>query len=140
MLKEVGARSPESLGLIALGEDDDATREGLDALLAAALASAFRMPTFRSRASEEPVIRRIALLGQADVDIPYATATARGTNLARWLTALPPNILNARGYHTAIAKLAQANKLGFEWLDESALRRLGANAFLAVSSANATRD
>ena len=57
----------------------------------------------------------------------------RGNNLARWLTALPPNMLDARGYHRAIAELARQHGLAFHWLDERALRRAGANAFLAVS-------
>jgi leucyl aminopeptidase len=139
MLKEVGARNPESIGLTTLGEAS-AVRAGVDALLAAALASAFQMPAFRSRAGDDPAILRLVLLDAADVDIPYAIATARGTNLVRWLTALPPNMLDAQGYHTAIAKLARAGKVGFEWLDEQFLRRAGANAFLAVSAANAKRD
>jgi leucyl aminopeptidase len=144
MMKEAGARDPEALGLIALGGADvaqaDAARCGIEALLAAALVGAFRMPSFRSRAGEERAIRRIVLLGGAEVDLPYAMASARGTNLVRWLTALPPNMLNAGNYHTTIATLARENKLGFEWLDERALRRAGANAFLAVASANVTRD
>jgi leucyl aminopeptidase len=139
MLKEAGARNPESIGLTALAEAS-AAGGGLDALVAAALASAFQMPAFRSRPGEDPAVRRLVLLDSAEVDIPYATATARGTNLVRWLTALPPNLLDARGYHTALAKLAQANKIGFEWLDEGSLRRAGANAFLAVAAANVNRD
>jgi leucyl aminopeptidase len=61
----------------------------------------------------------------------------RGTNLARWLTALPPNILDARGYRDAIARLARTHGLGMRWLDERALRRAGARAFLAVAAGNA---
>jgi len=139
MLKEVASRSPGSIGLITLG-DEVAAQEGTDALLAAALASAFQMPAFRSRKSEDEPIRRLSLLGAAKVDIPYAAAAARGTNLVRWLTALPPNMLDARGYHATIAKLAKTHKVGFEWLDEQSLRRAGANAFLAVSAANVRRD
>ena len=139
MLKEVASRSPGSIGLITLG-DEVAAEEGTDALLAAALASAFQMPAFRSRKSEDEPIRRLSLLGAAKVDIPYAAAAARGTNLVRWLTALPPNMLDARGYHATIAKLAKTHKVGFEWLDEQSLRRAGANAFLAVSAANVRRD
>jgi len=139
MLKEVSSRCPGSIGLIALG-DEVAAQGGTDALLAATLASAFQMPAFRSRESEDANIRRVSLLDAARVDIPYATAAARGNNLVRWLTALPPNMLDAQGYHTTIAKLAKTHKVGFEWLDEQALRRAGANAFLAVSAANVRRD
>jgi leucyl aminopeptidase len=139
MLKEASARNPRSVGLIALG-DAPAAQSGMDALLAAGLAGAFQMPAYRARTGDETGIRRLLLLGSAKVDIPYAVAAARGNNLVRWLTALPPNMLDAGGYHATIAKLARTHKLGFNWLDESALRRLGANAFLAVSAANVERN
>jgi leucyl aminopeptidase len=139
MLKEASARNPRSVGLIALG-DASAAQSGMDALLAAGLAGAFQMPAYRARSGDETGIRRLLLLGSAKVDIPYAVAAARGNNLARWLTALPPNMLDAGGYHATIAKLARTHELGFNWLDESALRRLGANAFLAVSAANVERN
>jgi leucyl aminopeptidase len=139
MLKEASARNPRSLGLIALG-DASAASSGMDALLAAGLAGAFQMPAYRARTGDETGIRRLLLLGSAKVDIPYAVAAARGNNLVRWLTALPPNMLDAGGYHATIAKLARTHKLGFNWLGESALRRLGANAFLAVSAANVERN
>lgn len=138
MLKEASGRSPGSVGLIALGT---AQAGGVEPLVAAGLAHAFHMPAFSSRKSEAAtVIRRLVLLDGTKVDTEYAIAAARGNNLVRWLTALPPNMLDAQGYHGAIAKLAKANKLGFEWLNEAALRRAGANAFLAVSAANLTRD
>ena len=139
MFKEASARNPGSVGLIALGDGSDASA-GMEALLAAGFAGAFQMPAYRARSEPEAGIRRLVLLDSPKVDIPYAVAAARGTNLVRWLTALPPNMLDARGYHATIAKLARAHKLGFNWLDEQSLRRLGANAFLAVSAANVTRD
>jgi len=43
-------------------------------------------------------------------------------------------------YRDTITKLARTHKLGLNWLDEQSLRRLGANAFLAVSAANVTQD
>ena len=139
MLKEAASRNPLSVGLIALG-DARAAQSGVDALLAAALAAAFRMPAFRAHETEERGIRRVALLDSTKVDIPYAVAAARGNNLVRWLTALPPNMLDATAYRTTIAQLARSRKLGMTWLDEADLRRRGANAFLAVSAANVKRD
>ncbi len=139
MIKESGGRQPRSIGLSALGESD-AAASGVEALLAAALAGAFAMPAFRSVGNEDASLERLVLLDSPKVDIPYAAAVARGTNLVRWLTALPPNMLDARGYHATIAKLARNSKLGFEWLDEKSLRRAGANAFLAVAAANARPD
>jgi leucyl aminopeptidase len=145
MLKEAAARTPATVGLVALGEAQ-AVAPAIDALLAASFAQAFQMPAFRAPSSDEHVIQRVVLLSGAKtetaarVDIPYAIAAGRGNNLVRWLTALPPNMLDARGYHSAIGKLARANGLGLTWLDEKDLRRAGAHAFLAVSAANDRRD
>jgi leucyl aminopeptidase len=153
MFKEAAARNPRVVGLMALGDEpQDLSRAGdpspsgdLEALLAAGLASAFQMPAYRSKSDDDARIERLLLvgpdlIGQGKVDIPYGIASARGTNLVRWLTALPPNKLHSRGYRDTIAKIARTRKLGFEWYDEPALKRLGANAFLAVSAANANRD
>jgi leucyl aminopeptidase len=138
MLKEIASRDPETLGLIALGDAAPA-QAALDALLAAALAQAFPMPTLRAPSKDERRIKKIMLLGYEGDDTRYGVTVAGGTNLARWLTALPPNILDSRGYHRAIAELARNHGLGFKWWDEEALRRVGANAFLAVSAANEQR-
>jgi leucyl aminopeptidase len=138
MLKEVGSRDPETVGLMALGQAARA-QAALDALLAASLAHAFRLPTLRAPSTDERHIKQIILHGYEGGDTRYGTAVAAGTNLARWLTSLPPNILDSRSYHRAIAELAHNHGLGFKWLDEAALRRAGANAFLAVSAANEQR-
>jgi len=139
MLKEASARNPKTVGLMVLG-DASAAQGGMEALLAAGFACAFQMPAYRAKSDDEGRIGRFVLVGTTKVDIPYAIAAARGNNLVRWLTALPPNKLDARGYHDTIAKLARTHKLGLTWHDEQSLRRLGANAFLAVSQANVTRD
>src|SRR5690606_20776601 len=80
------------------------------------------------------------LFGDQEIDLRYAIAAARGNNLARWLTALPPNKLDARSYRRAIAQLAKDHGLSMRWLDERALKRLGANAFLAVAAGNVDRE
>jgi leucyl aminopeptidase len=143
MLKELLARNPRSLGLAAPGTGR-AAEASLEALLAASLAHAFRLPSFRARTAEERNIERIVLLGErtgrqsaaAKIDIAYALASARGTNLTRWLTALPPNLLDANGYRSVIQTLTKRSGIGVRWLGEAALRGLGANAFLAVARAN----
>ncbi|HUI59504.1 MAG TPA: hypothetical protein VLX90_04745, partial [Steroidobacteraceae bacterium] len=151
MLKECATRAPRTIGLFAsaaLAADQAA----LEALLAAALAQAFQLPAFRARERGAHRIERVVLLGSdrkqrargratgREIDVPFAVAAARGNNLVRWLGALPPNILDARGYHAAVATLARQHGLGFKWLDEATLRRAGANAFLAVSAGNTRRD
>jgi leucyl aminopeptidase len=138
MVREAAARAPQALGLAAAGTPA-AAGAALEALLAAALAQAFALPSWRAPAHGERRIERVMLLGDAPLDKRYAAASARGTNLARWLTALPPNVLDARGYRRAITQLARSHGLALRWLDERALRRAGAGAFLAVAAGNAER-
>jgi leucyl aminopeptidase len=140
MLKETSSRGAQTVGLEAHGEGKASSRESLDALLAATLAQAFALPEFRSSKREDRLIRRISIPEVRSVDVRYAIASAEANNLTRWLTALPPNMLNARGYRTAIAELARKHGLSLRWYDERALKRLGANAFLAVSSGNTERN
>jgi leucyl aminopeptidase len=77
-------------------------------------------------------------LKTADLDLTLASAA--GNNLARWLTALPPSQLDAAAYRRLLQEFARKLKLKFAFYGERQLRRLGANAFLAVSSGNAARD
>ena len=141
MIKETAARGPESIGLAAAGFQPaagghEAAQASLEAMLAAALAQAFALPSCRAPAADERQIARIQLPADAQLDTRYAQISAQGTNLARWLTALPPNILDASGYRAAVARLARRHGLQMTWLGEQALRRAGANAFLAVAAAN----
>jgi len=48
--------------------------------------------------------------------------------------------LDARGYRRLLQELSQRLKLGFKFYGETALKRLGAGAFLAVARGNGTRD
>ena len=144
MMKESASRAPESLALAAQGPAQ-ASLASLEALLAAALAQSFALPSYRSGKRDDRRIRTITILEDGGrstgdgLDIRFAQASAGSNNLARWLTALPPNVLDARAYHRAIAELASQHGLAFRWLDERALKRAGANAFLAVSAGNTQR-
>jgi leucyl aminopeptidase len=141
MLKEAAARGPETIGIATAGFPSGgggpaAAQASLEALLAGALAQAFALPSSRAPAAEERHITRIQLPADTQLDTRYAAIAAEGTNLARWLTALPPNILDARGYRKALTQLARRHGLEMTWLGEQALRRAGANAFLAVAAGN----
>ena len=138
MLKELGPSAPQSVALAAPGAAA-AGPHALGALVSAALAHAFELPSFRKRGARHHRMRRIETIGAAPRDLAYLEACARGNNLARYLTALPPNVLDARAYRRFIARLARERGLSFRWLGEAALKRLGANAFLAVAAGNAER-
>jgi leucyl aminopeptidase len=132
MLKEVAGRAPQQLGLAALGGGDAA----LEALLAAALTHAFALPSLRAPKRSERRITRITLLNARAFEPRYEATVTAGTNLVRWLTALPPNFLDAAGYRSALTQLARQHGLTLRWLDGRALKRLNANAFLAVAAAS----
>ena len=136
MVKELPAGEADSVALVAPASGSDAA---LEALLAAVLAQAFSLPSFRARAARAHHIRSIELVGGRSLDLAYCRAVAAGTNLTRYLTAMPPNELDARAYLRLLRALARASGLTLRWLDERRLKRLGAGAFLAVAAGNADR-
>ncbi len=127
---------PGQLGIAAIGFTK--TQQGIITLdaLAAALAAGFRLPSFKKKAPEAP-IRGLRLLGLRDkLDTGRIVAEARGNNLARWLTALPPNKLDARNYAAIARDLARRNGWQYRRYSTAQLEKLGAGAFLAVAQGN----
>ena len=51
----------------------------------------------------------ISLRGNGEMNLDREIYEAKAINLARWLTALPPNKLDATSYRKGIAQLAQQN-------------------------------
>jgi leucyl aminopeptidase len=137
MLKEVAAPEMQRLALSAPGPS--AGQQARAALLAAALAQAFPLPSFRSARPGRRPLEHLELIGPAPADLAYLRAAAEANNLVRYLTALPPNKLDARSYRRLLETLAGEHRLRLRWLDEAALKRLGAGAFLAVAAGNAQR-
>jgi leucyl aminopeptidase len=138
MARDLGNCTPGSIALAAPTEataDPDAT---LEALLSATLACAFEMPSFRSTRKRGRTLQRVAVVG-GSLDLRRVQIAAQANGLARWLTALPPNKLDATGYQRVLRALARKHHLKFRWLSETALKRLGAGAFLAVAQGNARR-
>ena len=125
------------LGIAILGFDRDEEQALCEAAVAAALAASFNLPTFKSKAPP-PRIRSLRILGLSDkTDLSRTMAEASGNNLARWLTALPPNILDAAGYATALKELAADNGWHYKKYSIKELEKMGAGAFLAVAQGNA---
>ncbi len=132
---------PQSLLLWQQGCRADAANATLNAAVAALQAGAFRFASFKSKPKKrDPLLRIDIAAGRKLPGLDLGLATAAGNNLARWLTALPPNTLDARGYRRLLEDLARRLKLGFKFHGESALKRMGAGAFLAVSRGNGTPD
>ncbi len=131
---------PKRVGIYAAGLDDDA-EAAVSAIVVALFAAAFAMPSFKSVPGRQWSLAGISVLGLgAKLDVARLSAQALGNNIARWFTALPPNLLTAKSYRAALQKLAKEHGLQYEFLGEAKLRGLGAGAFLAVSQGNADRD
>jgi leucyl aminopeptidase len=111
------------------------------AAIAALQAAAFRFASFKSKPKKRAPLARIDLAHRGKLpDLDLTLASAAGNNLARWLTALPPNTLDAKAYRRLLQQFAQRLRLSFKFYGETQLKRLGAGAFLAVARGNGTRD
>jgi leucyl aminopeptidase len=132
---------PSSLLLWQQGCEARAAAAAMCATVAALQAAAFRLATFKSRPTPRHRLTRIDLRLPGKLpDLEVTLATSAGNNLARWLTALPPNHLDAGGYRRLLGELARSLGLKYDFYGESRLKRLGAGAFLAVARGNAMRD
>jgi leucyl aminopeptidase len=142
LIAECVKDSPAKLGLFVSGLSDTAHASVMSKLVAAACASAFELPSFKTEKKGRPArIRNLTLLAvKSRIELAETLAAATGNNAARWFTALPPNELTAASYREAVRALAKGRALDYQFLDERKLASLGAGAFLAVAQGNAGRD
>src|SRR5580658_2021600 len=132
---------PTSVLLWQQGCETSIAATALCATVAALQAAAFRLATFKSRPNPRHRLARIDLRTSGKLpDLDVTLASTAGNNLARWLTALPPNHLDAGGYRRLLGDLARSMGLKYKFYGEGQLKRLGAGAFLAVARGNAKRD
>ena len=119
----------------------EAQQRTVSALVAAALAAAFKMPSFQSKQKKSWTLTSVKIFGvKPRLSLDEVRAQALGNNIARWFTVLPPNALDAKGYRGALQALAKDFELGYEFVDDKKLTRLGAGAFLAVAQGNEHHD
>ena len=122
-----------SLGILVLGFD---AAEQQAIVVAASLAAGFGLPEFKKKPTPAKV-RSLRVLGlDGTIDLTRIEAEAAGNNLARWLTALPPNKLNALNYAEMLKELAGQYDWQFKRYSTKQLEKLGAGAFLAVAQGN----
>ncbi|MGB5491786.1 MAG: leucyl aminopeptidase family protein [Woeseiaceae bacterium] len=125
-----------SLGICVIGFKTDEQAQIINNVFAAALAAAFPMPAFKTKAMP-PSIKKIHLIGlDTPLDISRTSAEAEGNNLARWLASMPPNILDATGYTDIVKQLSKEHGWQYKRFASKDLERLGAGAFLAVAQGN----
>ena len=125
-----------SLGICVVGFDAETASVIYNNILAAALAAACVLPTFKSKPTPA-VIKNIRLLGASTrIDTARTVAEASGNDLARWLTSMPPNKMDAFDYAALTKSMAKDNGWSFKRFGTKELERLGAGAFLAVAQGN----
>ncbi|MGB5256874.1 MAG: leucyl aminopeptidase family protein [Woeseiaceae bacterium] len=125
-----------SLGICAVGFKADEQARIINNVLAAALAAASPMPSFKAKATPARM-KSIRLFGlDAPLDTRRAEAEAKGNSLARYLTALPPNMLDANQYAAFVKQLAKQHGWQHKQFGTKDLELLGAGAFLAVAQGN----
>ncbi len=139
LVKDAVSGNPASIGILVLGFADK--KPVFEAMVTAILASDLQLPQFKSKPPPTPRLRTVRLLGlDTRLDLKRVVAEAEGNNLARWLTAMPPNELTPKLYRGHIESLAHEHGWQMEYLDEKTLKRKNAGAFLAVCQGSAARD
>jgi leucyl aminopeptidase len=125
-----------SMGICVIGFDSTEQHRISNNIAAAALAAACELPSFKSKKSP-PVIKSLRLLGADErIDTTRTEAEASGNNLARWLTTMPPNKMDAVRYADVIRTMAKNRGWAFKRFGTRELAKLGAGAFLAVAQGN----
>jgi leucyl aminopeptidase len=141
MLKEAKSGHARRLGVSTLGLPGAAASESLEAVVAAAYAAAFELPSFKSKRETPAALARLELFSpRANGELRVTRATSEGNNLARWLTALPGNELTAASYRRRLTQLARREGWRMQFFNSRALKRRGAGAFLAVAQGSETND
>ena len=130
-------RSPGKAAVLAAGFDDAAADELASLAVESLLINGFRLPDFKSESPKARTLRQIVVFNSGSAfDVAATLARARGNNLARWLGALPPNVLTAAAYRSAAEELAEARGWSTTFFGTEELSELGAGAFLAVARGN----
>ena len=127
---------PGILGILTAGFDASDQQTICNAVCAAALAAGFTLPAYKSKAAPAR-IKSIRVIGLADkIDLARTQAEASGNNIARWLTTMPPNKLDAANYADMLKDLASRNGWDYKRFSTKELTKAGAGAFLAVAQGN----
>jgi leucyl aminopeptidase len=132
---------PASVAIMVVGFEPGVRDSLIRHLVLALAAHRFTMPAYKRKKSKGSRLNTVRVLGKGrPIDMRRTLAEAKATNLVRWLTAQPPNRLDAGSYLTLLKSLARNYGWTLKFLNESKLKKAGAGAFLAVSQGNATRD
>jgi leucyl aminopeptidase len=142
LIAECARLKSRKLGIVTTALSADQRESVLTALIKAADAAAFPLPSFKSKRSGQTEGLQSVKIFSTGPKLPLAAMRRGnlGNNLARWFTGMPPNKLTAASYRAWVQSLARQYAMRFEFLDLTKLERRGAGAFLAVAQGNADRD
>ena len=133
--------APENVGIAVVGFSRAATQKITQWALEAFLINGFRLPAFHASAKDSGSLRQIRLLNPVSATDRLTSVTRAGANnLARWLGAMPPNLLDARGMRQVATTIAKDLGLSTQFYSIKQLIRMGAGAFAAVAQGNADDD
>ncbi len=131
----------ENIGLLVVGFSADTEKELSEVLISAALAASFQLWNKKSKKPAKKNFKSVELFSaNAHIESTELKAEASANNMARWLSALPPNVLNSGNYVDLVKTLAKQKKWNYKFHNITALKKLGAEAFLAVAQANPHQD
>jgi leucyl aminopeptidase len=135
------APMPKSLTVACFGLPAALAESACEAVVAAVAAAVFELPSYKTAKHKPRPVPELRFHGHAAAHGYARTlAAARGNNLARWLTALPPNELTPGNYRKRVEKLAREHGWKSEFLDVGKLKKLGAGALLAVAQGSPEPD
>jgi leucyl aminopeptidase len=135
--KELANESPRRVLITTLNMDESLHSTVLESFLAAVLAGSATLPTLKSKPPLVTALDAVTLCGaRSDIDVARSVAIDYGNHVARWLTTLPPNVLDSAAYRRAVDRLAKQQRWTVSFLNLAALERQKAGAFLAVARAN----
>lgn len=135
-----GARRPRDVALVVGGYEAHDAKRVAEALVAAALAAAAPLPSYKTEPTQSR-LRRLYLYGYRDPDgFKRTFYESEGNALARSLAMQPGNHLHPAAYRERLDELSKEHGWTLQFLDEADLKRRGAGAFLSVCQGSARRD
>ncbi|MEM7764555.1 MAG: leucyl aminopeptidase family protein [Pseudomonadota bacterium] len=102
--------------------------------------ASYQLPKFTGKRKPKSATPQITVFEPAKTSVSATVASARGNCLARWLTAAPANLLDAKGYRTVAETLANQYGWQYQFHSLAKLKRQGAGAFVAVAQGNDNND
>ncbi len=138
-IKALAAASARSIAVVVDRKSLKDHSAAVSSMVTALMLADFRMPKFGKQPKRLAPLA-ITVFEPKKTNLAATRATARGNCLARWLTAMPPNKLDALGYRAVAEALAKQHRWQYRYHSAATLKRRGAGAFTAVAQGNETND